>query len=108
MQTDLPWAGSIANDPQAIADASVQLYQDESTWQTASDLGQHNAQLMYQQEVILAALVDCLSTLEANLEQHRQANFIGSMLNHHHHKSTQYMAQWIDVKTQLKILGRRC
>jgi len=103
MQTDLAWAGAIANEPQTIAEAAVKLYQDKSTWQTASELGQQNATSMYQQECILAELGDCLSQLEANLEQHRQANFIGSMLNHHHHKSTQYMAQWIDVKTQLKV-----
>jgi hypothetical protein len=105
MTTDLPWAGEIANAPQAIADAAVKLFQNESTWQKASDLGQQNAQLMYQQESILTELADCLMTLEANLEHHRQQNFIGSMLNHHHHKSTQYMAQWIDVKTQLKALS---
>jgi hypothetical protein len=40
----------------------------------------------------------------ANITAHRQSNFIGAMLNHHHHKSTQYMAQWIDVKTQLHQL----
>lgn len=102
MQTNLPWAGAIANDPQAIADAAVKLYQDEQAWQVNSNLGQQNATLMYHQDIILTELADCLSTLEANLEQHRQSNFIGSMLNHHHHKSTQYMSQWIDVKTQLK------
>jgi len=104
MQTDLPWPGVIANDPQVIADAAVKLYQDESAWQVASELGQKNAQLMYEQEGILAKIADCLSRLEGNLVQHRQNNFIGSMLNHHHHKSTRYMAQWIDVKTQLKVL----
>ncbi len=104
MQTDLPWAGAIANEPQTIADVAVKLYQNEQAWQVASDLGQKNAQLMYQQEGILAELTACLSQLETNLEQHRQMNFIGSMLNHHHHKSTQYMSQWIDVKTQLKVI----
>ncbi len=104
MQTALPWAGAVANDPQAIADAAVKLYQDERTWQCASELGQPNAQLMYQQESILAELARCLTELKSNLEQHRKQNFIGSMLNHHHHKSTQYMSQWIDVKTQLKLL----
>jgi hypothetical protein len=104
MQTELDWAGAIANDPQAIADEAVKLYQDENAWQRASDLGQKNAQLMYQQESILTELGKCLSQLEDNLERHRQVNFIGSMLNHHHHKSTQYMSQWIDVKTQLKVL----
>ena len=104
MQTELEWPGAIANEPQEIADAAVKLYQDEKAWQDASELGQQNAELMYQQEAILAELSECLSQLETNLEQHRQENFIGSMLNHHHHKSTQYMAQWIDVKTQLKDL----
>jgi len=104
MQTELAWPGAIANDPQATADAAVKLYQDEKAWQCASELGQQNAQLMYQQESILAELTTRLTELECNLEKHRKQNFIGSMLNHHHHKSTQYMAQWIDVKTQLKVL----
>ncbi|WP_019029547.1 glycosyltransferase [Colwellia piezophila] len=105
MQTEFAWPGAIANEPQAIANAAVKLYQDELAWQAASDLGPKNALLMYQQERILAELAACLAKLEVNLEQHRKVNFIGSMLNHHHHKSTQYMAQWIDVKSQLKVLA---
>jgi hypothetical protein len=104
MQTEFSWAGAIANDPQSIADIAVKLLQDESTWQTASDLGQKNARKMYQQDSILAELSTCLLQLEVNIKQHRERNFIGSMLNHHHHKSTQYMSQWIDAKTQLKEL----
>ncbi|TYK65314.1 glycosyltransferase [Colwellia echini] len=104
MQTSLPWAGAVTNDPQAIADAAVKLYQEEVLWQAASDLGQKNAQLMYQSEVILTELAVKLTQVATDLNAHRQNNFIGSMLNHHHHKSTQYMSQWIDVKTQLKVL----
>jgi len=104
MQTDLPWAGAIANEPQNFSDAAVKLYQEENSWQIASDLGQTNATLMYQQEKILSELAVRLAELESNLNTYRQLNFIGSMLNHHHHKSTQYMSQWINVKTQLKIL----
>ncbi|RMS22088.1 hypothetical protein ALP71_00796, partial [Pseudomonas coronafaciens pv. garcae] len=33
---------------------------------------------------------------------HRLANFTGSMLRHHHHKSTKYMAQWIEAKNRVK------
>jgi len=105
MQTELDWPGAVANEPQAIADAAVKLFNEEKTWQVASDLGQLNAKIMYQQENVLAELAKRLSELEVNIEQHRKQNFIGSMLNHHHHKSTQYMAQWIDVKTQLKALS---
>jgi hypothetical protein len=104
MQTELPWAGVIANDPQAIADAAVKLYRDEKCWKIANDLGPKNAKILYQQERINSDLSQCIRQLTDTLTSHRKANFIGSMLNHHHHKSTQYMSQWIDVKTQLKVI----
>lgn len=104
MQTSLPWAGAIAKDAQTIANTAVTLYQDQQAWQIASNLGPQNAKLMYQQADILAELAEKLTQLTTDLDSHRQINFIGSMLNHHHHKSTQYMSQWIDVKTQLKLV----
>lgn len=104
MQTSLPWAGAIARDAQTIANTAVTLYQDQQAWQIASNLGPQNAKLMYQQADILAELAEKLTQLTTDLDSHRQINFIGSMLNHHHHKSTQYMSQWIDVKTQLKLV----
>ncbi|MBU2869143.1 glycosyltransferase [Colwellia sp. E2M01] len=107
MQTNLPWAGAIANDPQGIADAAVKLFQDERSWQTASDLGQKNAALMFQQTEILIKLAERITQVSNHITEHRQTNFIGSMLNHHHHKSTQYMSQWIDVKTQLKEMSEK-
>jgi len=101
MQTELPWAGQVANDAQAIANVAVQLYQDENSWQRASELGQTNARLLFEQNIHFTALSACLAQLLADLNQHRQNNFIGSMLNHHHHRSTKYMSQWIAAKNKL-------
>jgi hypothetical protein len=104
MKTDKPWAGAIQNQAEDFSNAAVKLYAQENLWQVASDLGQANAKTMYQKANILADLSETVSTLLANITAHRQSNFIGAMLSHHHHKSTQYMAQWIDVKTQLQQL----
>ncbi|WP_343818805.1 glycosyltransferase [Colwellia asteriadis] len=104
METANDWAGIIANDSQTIADAAVELYQDKNRWQLASNLGPINARLLYQQAAIMSNFNLRLSQLIENLAQERQQNFIGGMLNHHHHKSTRYMSQWIEVKTQLKAL----
>lgn len=101
MQTELTWPGIVANDTQALADAAVKLYQEEDSWQTASDLGAENAEELFEQVKHFEALANCISKVSANLEQHRQSNFIGSMLNHHHHKSTKYMSQWIEEKNKL-------
>ncbi|WP_413699565.1 glycosyltransferase [Psychromonas sp. KJ10-10] len=102
MQTDLVWPGMVANEAQQIADAAVKLYQDEKIWKQCSDLGPKNASILYQQQVAFDALKDCLNVIIEDLAIHRQANFIGSMLNHHHHKSTKYMAQWIEAKNQIE------
>jgi len=101
MQTEFSWPGLVANNPEDIASAAVQLYLDETLWHRSSDLGQKNATVLYQQDVIFTELNNRLSKLITDLSAHRQANFIGSMLNHHHHKSTKYMAQWIAAKNQL-------
>jgi len=100
MQTQLPWAGEIANDAISIADAAVKLYQNANAWQMASELGQRNAQLLFEKNEHFTAFSNILTNLLANLSKHRQNNFIGSMLNHHHHKSTKYMSQWIEAKNK--------
>ncbi|RHW77945.1 glycosyltransferase [Colwellia sp. RSH04] len=100
MQTHLPWAGAVANDVQSFVEQAVTHYQDKSVWLSASELGPQNAKLQFKQQKIYATLTERLQVLTENLSTHRERNFIGSMLNHHHHKSTKYMAQWIEAKNK--------
>ena len=101
MQTELAWPGIVANEARAIADAAVKLYQEGNTWKIASDLGVTNAEALFEQVKHFQALSNNITRLLSDIEQHRQGNFIGSMLNHHHHKSTKYMSQWIEEKNKL-------
>jgi glycosyltransferase involved in cell wall biosynthesis len=100
MQTDFGWPGIIANEAQTIADAAVKLYQQADAWQVASDLGVKNTAQLFEQTKYFKTLSDRIGQLLAGLVQHRQNNFIGTMLNHHHHKSTKYMSQWIEEKNK--------
>jgi len=101
MQSLQPWGGAIANDIETMAENAVELYQDSILWQQASQNGVTNAQSMYQLDEHFRKFSTTLIKLEENLVLHRQQNFIGSMLNHHAHKSTKYMAQWIEAKNKL-------
>ncbi|UQS16425.1 glycosyltransferase [Pseudomonas sp. HS6] len=102
MHTDQPWPGAVSRTAQDLANAAVDLYRDEVRWQAAQSQGHTLLQEVYQQAMHGPALINRLLDCRENIAQLRRNNFTGSMLRHHSHKSTQYMAQWIEAKNQSK------
>jgi hypothetical protein len=100
MSGDLPWPGLVARSAQDIATAAVRLYQDEQLWLEAQAAGRALLGERYRHEQHCASLIARITELRENLKEHRAVNFTGAMLRHHHHKSTQYMAQWIEAKNR--------
>ncbi|HID37718.1 MAG TPA: glycosyltransferase [Ghiorsea sp.] len=96
--SDLDWAGNIADDAQAFADAAVALYQDKEMWETAQNNGYNIVNTLFNKESNQQALLNRLFDVQNNLETYRQKNFMGLMLNHHHHRSTEFMSRWIEAK----------
>lgn len=102
MHGDLPWPGAIASDAQGLADAAVRLYQDPLAWAQAQAAARPLLSQRYAVAAHQQALIAAVSFVRANLSGQRRKNFHGSLLRHHHHKSTQYMAQWIESKNRLQ------
>ena len=100
MAGDLPWPGAIADSASTLAAAAVQLYQDRALWTEAQQRGRDLLAARYSKQAHGAALIERLQACRQDLAQRRRDNFTGSMLRHHHHKSTQYMAQWIEAKNR--------
>jgi len=100
MGGEMPWPGAIGQSANAIADAAVQLYGDQARWTHAQDAGLALLASRYQRQVHGPALIERIHACRGNLAQLRRDNFIGSMLRHHQHKSTQYMSQWIEEKNR--------
>ena len=42
-----------------------------------------------------------IAAVQQQLSSHRSEAFLGSMLKYHHHRSTKFMAQWIEAKNKL-------
>lgn len=91
----------IADDAETFVKAAVRLYQQEALWlgysQKAERLVAERFHVADHQPRLMARIETC----HAQLHTHRLHNFYGAMLRHHHLKSTQYMAQWIEAKQQL-------
>lgn len=99
-----PWGGAVTDDVDDFVKQAVQCYQDEAAWQQASENGTFNAQSLFNKTDHYPLLQQTLEAIEADLEKHRENNFIGAMLNHHSHRSTQFMSQWIAAKNKLEQL----
>ena len=94
------WPGAVTRTAQAFADCAVQLYKEEALWTDAQSKGKALLADRYRQSEHGPALIEKLLYCQQHLAQLRSDNFTGSMLRHHHHKSTQYMAQWIEAKNR--------
>ena len=90
MQVDDSWPGAICEDFDTFAKQAAILYQDPSCWQSASKLGVDNARELFGQPHFKEDFINQVAQLSNSLEQHRHSNFLGLMLNHHHHRSTQF------------------
>ena len=100
MHGEAPWPGIVAGSARQLADQAVQLYSNEQVWLQAQKHGLALLAERYQQQTHGPALIDRLMHCQQQLDQLRTRNFTGSMLRHHQHKSTQYMAQWIEAKNR--------
>ena len=100
MHGELPWAGAVAQSPEAIADAAVALYQSPELWLAAQNNGSRILAERFARGPLGEQLLARLRELGEQREPLRQANFVGSMLRHHSHKSTQYMSQCIAAKNR--------
>lgn len=98
------WAGLVGETAQEIADAAVLLYQDERLWQQKQQQGFVILAKRFATHEHQPRVWKQLMDVQQQLSQHRLTNFTGAMLRHHQHRSTQFMAQWIEAKTKLAEL----
>jgi len=97
----LPWAGAVADDAEAFAAAAVSLHQDGALWQQAQGRGLAIIDHLFDAKTNGDALIHRLSALKERLDEHRQQQFTGLMLRHHHQRSTEFMSRWIEAKNRL-------
>ena len=98
------WGGLIGETAEQLADAAVLLYQDQRLWQQKQQQGIDILLKRFASHQHQPRVWQQLMAVRQQLAQHRLTNFTGAMLRHHQHRSTQFMAQWIEAKTKLAKL----
>ncbi|PKD17099.1 glycosyltransferase [Salegentibacter salinarum] len=98
----LDWNGFITNDPKEFAEKSVRLYSEEKLWKNSVENGFRIINSRFNKEAFQQDFSERLTDLVQNLNFYRQKNFIGKMLQHHQHRSTYFMAKFIEEKEKNK------
>ncbi|WP_199121198.1 glycosyltransferase [Pedobacter sp. ASV28] len=100
MQGKLPWSGAIADGLEDLVKEAVKLYNDKTYWLNAQQNGIAIINQRYAKSKFEQAFLNYVAYLQSNLNTHRNANFIGSILNFHSLQSTRYMSLWIEEKNK--------
>jgi glycosyltransferase involved in cell wall biosynthesis len=100
MHDNLVWNGIIADSDNDIADAAVQLYQNDALWKQSQSNGIAIVNRRYSRILFETEFLARISEIQKNIEQHRLNNFLGAMLLHHTMASTKYMSRWIEAKNK--------
>ena len=98
---DDQWSGAVCSTDDSFIEQAVYLYQHESEWYEAQQLGDQVLDRRFNQTCLKTPFVEHLINLYNQRYELRRQHFISQMLRHHSLKSTQYMAQWIEAKNKL-------
>ena len=100
MAGDFPWNGFVADDFSNFALKAVELYTNKPVWEQAQLNGIDIINSIYSKEKNGHLLFSKVEEIQTNLENHRIANFLGSLLQHQTLQATKYMSKWIEEKNK--------
>jgi hypothetical protein len=100
MKGDLPWNGFITDNQNEFAAKAILLYNDKTIWNSAQNNGIKIIEKRYLKSDFVNDFKEVICNLEANLNQHRLKNFMGSVLQHQSLQSSKYMSKWIEEKNK--------
>lgn len=100
MHDDLPWNGYITDDYSDFIQKALELYSNKEIWEDSVNNGFEIIKHKFLFSKYEANFIEVLNTLQVNIESHRNANFIGQMLQFHTMRSTEFMSRWIEEKNK--------
>ena len=101
MYGDLPMPGVIADTPERFAEHSVAIYSNKIKWQQNAQRGVEIIKERYNSKAISRDFMTRLDALKTNLKLHRQAHFIGQILQHQSLQASKYLSKWIEEKNKV-------
>ena len=94
---NLEWGHTTAEE---FATAALQLYREPEAWRIRQFEEHALCQDRFNSAQWLSRLATIIQCVIGEKVQRRKQNFIGQMLRHHQHRSTEFMSRWIEYKNK--------
>ena len=83
-----------------FSNKAIELFADEKLWKKSQLNGIEIINAIYDKNNIEPIFINQLKKIQENLIEHRQQNFLGSLLQHQTLQATKYMSKWIEAKNK--------
>lgn len=100
MNGNMDWNGHITANDSDFVKKAVDLYNNENEWKKAQQNGYKIIASRFKKENFLPSFSEKIKDLLENIDEHRQRNFLGQILQHHTLQSTKYLGKWIEEKNR--------
>jgi hypothetical protein len=94
------WPGAVEDQLSLFATSAIHLYQDQKAWEISQTKGYTILAQTFYRSLFEPIFLQRMQQLQENLQNHREQNFIGAMLQHHLLNSTKYLSKWIQEKNK--------
>ncbi len=100
MAGELPFSGKVSDDVESFINASVELYSNKEKWMMAQQNGFEILENRFRRELFSKEFKALINSLQKNITAHRNANFIGQILQYKTLQSSKYLSKWIEEKNK--------
>lgn len=97
---NLPWNGTITGGTTDFVKKAVHLYTNQEAWLLAQKAGINLVNTLYAKAPLRTRLLKTIKDWSRHLEDYRNQNVIGRMLQHQSLASTKFMGKWIEAKNK--------
>ena len=96
------WGYTVSDDPEEFAKTAVELYTNDKLWIKVQVQQRCIVKERFSSNYWLPRLKHLIEAKLARMNEDRMCHFVGRMLRHHQHRSTEYMSRWIEEKNRNK------
>jgi hypothetical protein len=98
--TKQEWPGAVEDVVNLFTASAIHLYQNQKAWEICQTKGYTILAQSFYRSLFEPIFLQRILQLQEHLQEHREQNFIGALLQHHFLTSTKYLSKWIQEKNK--------